>query len=227
MQEKLLEAFYEMIPEKKKVMFDTIAADRTRHVTVVLENIYQEHNASAVMRSCESLGVQELHVIESKNQYKAQRDIARGAGQWIELYNYSDEQPVVDCLTKLKERGFRIAILTPEADSHSIFDVPIDEPLALVFGTEWEGISDTAREMADLSVSIPMVGFTESFNVSVSVALSLQAIRHRLENAAFDWKLSEEQQTAVKLDWCQHIMKNGEAVRRELTSRLANQEEVS
>ncbi|HLP54606.1 MAG TPA: RNA methyltransferase [Fluviicola sp.] len=227
MQAKLLEAFYEMIPDNKKVMFDAIAAERTRHITVVLENIYQEHNASAVMRSCESLGVQELHVIESKNQYKAQRDIARGAGQWIELYNYDSQQPVADCLAGLKERGYRIAILTPEADSHSIFDVPIDEPLALVFGTEWEGISDKAREMADLSVSIPMVGFTESFNVSVSVALSLQAIRHRLESASFDWKLSEEEQIAVKLNWCQHIMKNGEAVRRELITRLANQEQVS
>ena len=221
MQSKLLAAFYEMIPETKKVMFDTIAADRTRHLTVVLENIYQEHNASAVMRSCESFGVQELHVVESKNQYKVQRDIARGAGQWIELYNYSDGQtPLVDCINGLKERGFCIAALTPDAGSHSIFDVPIDQPLALVFGTEWEGISDTVREMADINVQIPMVGFTESFNVSVSVALSIQAIRHRLEKSDLNWKLSEEEQNAVKLDWCEHIMKNGNKVRAELNRRL-------
>jgi len=222
MQSKLLAAFYEMIPAPKKVMFERIAAERTRHLTVVLENIYQEHNASAVMRSCESLGIQELHVVESKNEYKAQRDIARGAGRWIETYNYTDDQPERVCLSELKARGFRIAALTPDAESHSIYDLPLDEPVALVFGTEWEGISNTAREMADYTVNIPMVGFTESFNVSVSVALTLQALRHRLENSDLDWRLNEEQQTAIKLDWCESIMKNGATVRAELAKRLAD-----
>lgn len=220
MQSELLDAFYAMIPETKKVMFDRIAALRTRHLTVVLENIYQEHNASAVMRSCESFGIQELHVVESKNEYRLQRDIARGAGRWVEMYNYSDNQPLVDCINGLKERGFCIAALTPDADSHSIFDLPLDQPVALVFGTEWEGISSTVREMADKTVQIPMVGFTESFNVSVSVALTLQALRHRLENSELDWKLSDEEQIAVKLDWCEAIMKNGTSVREELKRRL-------
>lgn len=201
-------------------MFDRIAAERTRYLTVVLENVYQEHNASAVMRSCESLGLQELHVIENGNEYKAQRDIARGAGKWIELYNYSDQQPVVTALNHLRERGFRIAVLTPEADAHTIFTVPLDEPLALVFGTEWKGVSEEARVMADYAVSIPMYGFTESFNVSVSVALTLQALRHRLDQTNGNWKLSQEEQTAIKLNWCEGYMKNGTVVRRGLTERL-------
>jgi tRNA (guanosine-2'-O-)-methyltransferase len=223
MQEKLLAAFYDLIPENKRTMFDRIAADRTRHLTVVLENVYQEHNASAVMRSCESLGLQELHVIENGNEYKAQRDIARGAGKWIELYNYSDDQPVVNSLSHLKERGFRIAVLTPEADAHTIFTVPLDQPLALVFGTEWKGVSDEARQMADYKVSIPMYGFTESFNVSVSVALTLQALRHRLEQSSTIWKLSQEEQMAIKLKWCEGYMKNGTIVRKGLTERLLSQ----
>lgn len=220
MNKKILDAFYEMIPEPKIDMFERIAAQRTRHLTVVLENIYQEHNASAVLRSCESFGVQELHAVESKNQYKIQRDIARGAGKWTELYNYSDGDPLKNCLTGLKARGFALAALTPDADSYSIFDVPLDKPLALIFGTEWAGISDTAREMADMTVNIPMVGFTESFNVSVSVALTLQALRHRLEQSELDWKLDEAQQILLKLDWCERIMKNGAVVRSELVKRL-------
>ncbi len=223
MNATLLRAFYEMIPESKKELFDRIAADRTRFLTVVLENIYQEHNASAVMRSCESFGIQELHVIESRNEYKPQRDIARGAGRWIELNNYSEGDPLVDCIQGLKNRGFQIAALTPDADSHSIFDVPLDRPTALVFGTEWQGISDTVREMADLTVRIPMVGFTESFNVSVSVALTLQALRHRLETSDQVWKLTEEEQIAVKLDWSERIMKQGKIVRSELAKRLSGQ----
>jgi tRNA (guanosine-2'-O-)-methyltransferase len=222
MNSALLEAFYDMIPEAKKVMFDRIARDRTRHLTVVLENIYQEHNASAVMRSCESFGIQELHVIESRNEYRPQRDIARGAGRWIDMYNYSEgETPLTDCINGLKERGFRIAALTPDADSYSIFDVPLEQPTALVFGTEWEGISDTAREMADVCVRIPMVGFTESFNVSVSAALTLQALRHRLEMSDLNWKLTEKEQVDVKINWSERIMNRGEFVRKELEKRLS------
>jgi tRNA (guanosine-2'-O-)-methyltransferase len=109
--------------------------------------------------------------------------------------------------------------LTPDAEL-SIFDLPLDQPLALSFGTEWEGISDEIREIADYKVGIPMVGFTESFNVSVSVALTLQALRQRLIESDIDWKLGEEDQTDIKLKWCQRYMKNGDVVRRELEKRL-------
>lgn len=221
MKNELLQAFYELIPAVKGELFDQVAANRTRYLTVLLEEIYQEHNASAVLRSCDCFGIQELHVVESKNQYKVQRDIARGAGRWVDLYNYNEgPTPLLDAVSKLKSKGYKIAALTPDAEL-SIFDVPLDQPLALSFGTEWEGISDEIREIADYKVSIPMVGFTESFNVSVSVALTLQALRQRLLESETDWKLSEEDQVDVKLKWCQRYMRNGDVVRRELEKRLA------
>ncbi|WP_300664301.1 RNA methyltransferase [Fluviicola sp.] len=221
MKNELLQAFYELIPAVKGELFDQVAAKRTRYLTVLLEEIYQEHNASAVLRSCDCFGIQELHVIESKNQYKVQRDIARGAGRWVDLYNYNEgPAPLLDAVSKLKSKGYKIAALTPDAEL-SIFDVPLDQPLALSFGTEWEGISDEIREIADYNVSIPMVGFTESFNVSVSVALTLQALRQRLLESDKDWKLSEEDQVDVKLKWCQRYMRNGDVVRKELEKRLA------
>lgn len=221
MNEELIAAFYPLIPEAKRNMFDRIAAERTRHLTVVLENIFQEHNASAVLRSCDCFGIQELHVIESENQYKVQRDIARGAGRWVDMYNYNEgATPLLDCIHGLKKRGYKIAALTPDADAHTVFDVPVSEPLALVFGTEWKGISDEVRELADYKVRIPMVGFTESFNVSVSAALTLQSIRHRLENSELHWKLDHEEQLRTKIRWCQKYMRNGDIVRRELEKRL-------
>jgi tRNA (guanosine-2'-O-)-methyltransferase len=221
MNEKLLAAFYEMIPEAKRELFDKIAQERTKHITVVLENIYQEHNASAVLRTCDCFGIQELHVVESKNQYKIQRDIARGAGSWVDMYNYNEgDTALVDCISNLKNNGYKIVALTPDANEHSIFDIPVDQPLALTFGTEGDGISDEVRATADYKISIPMVGFTESFNVSVSAALTLQAIRHRLEISEIDWKLSKEEQTTTKLKWCQKYMRNGDVVRRELERRL-------
>jgi tRNA (guanosine-2'-O-)-methyltransferase len=221
MNEALKNAFYELIPAAKRKMFDRISIDRTQHLTVVLENIYQEHNASAVVRSCDCFGIQELHVIESENQYKVQRDIARGAGRWVDMYNYHEgDTPLVDCIEKLKQNGYKIAALTPDADAHTIFSVPIDQPLALVFGTEWKGISDDVRAHADYTVKIPMVGFTESFNVSVSAALALQALRHRLENSDINWKLSPTEVCELQIKWCQKYMRNGDIVRRELEKRL-------
>lgn len=221
MKEKLLAAFYEMIPEAKRELFDKIAQERTKHITVVLENIYQEHNASAVLRTCDCFGIQEIHVVESKNQYKVQRDIARGAGRWVDMFNYNEgETALVDCISNLKNNGYKIVALTPEAKGYTVFDVPINEPLALTFGTEWEGISDKVRSLSDYQISIPMVGFTESFNVSVSAALSLQAIRHRLENSTINWKLKEEEKVITKLKWCQKYMRNGDVVRRDLERRL-------
>lgn len=220
MKNELLDAFYDLIPEVKTALFDQVAAERTRYITVLLEEIYQEHNASAVLRSCDCFGIQELHVVESKNQYKVQRDIARGAGKWVDLYNYNEgPTPLADAITNLKSKGYKIAALTPDA-THSIFDLPLDQPVALSFGTEWEGISDEIREKADYQVAIPMVGFTESFNVSVSVALSLQALRQRLIHSDTNWKLSEEEQQDIKIKWCQRYMRNGDVVRRELEKRL-------
>lgn len=224
MKEALKSAFYELIPEAKREMFDRISVERTNHLTVVLENIFQEHNASAVVRTCDCFGIQEMHVIESRNQYKVQRDIARGAGRWVDMYNYNEgETPLVDCISRLKQKGFQIAALTPDADAHTIFDVPIEQPLALVFGTEWKGISDEVRELADYKVKIPMVGFTESFNVSVSAALTLQALRHRLESETVSWKLNNEELLELRIKWCQKYMRNGDIVRRELEKRLLNE----
>jgi len=220
MNNRLLEEFYKLIPEEKGKLFDKIAAERTRHLTVALEEIYQEHNASAILRTCDCFGVQELHVIEKENKYKVQRDIARGAGQWVDMFNYNlGTTPLTDCMSALKNRGYKLVALTPDAEM-DIYDIPIEEPLALFFGTEWEGISDEVRETADYKIKIPMVGFTESFNVSVSAALTLQALRNRLHNSNLDWKLSEEEQTMTKIRWCQKYMKNGTVVRSELERRL-------
>ncbi len=221
MNKELLEEFYKLIPEVKGTMFDKIAAERTEYVTVLLEEIFQEHNASAVLRSCDCFGIQSLHVVENKNKYKVQRDIARGAGKWTNLNNYNQgEEALSIALTKLKHEGYKIAALTPDAGAYSIYNVPLDQPLAVCFGTEWEGITDELREKADYKVAIPMYGFTESFNVSVSVALTLQALRKRLEDSELPWRFTEKEQTQLKLEWCERYMKNGGRVRKELEKRL-------
>jgi tRNA (guanosine-2'-O-)-methyltransferase len=221
MNSKVLAAFYEIITPNKKEMFDRIAADRTKHLTVVMENIYQEHNASAVLRSCDCFGLQDLHVIEKDNTYKIQRDIALGAGRWVDMYNYDDSENVTkDCLNDLKSKGYKIVATTPHTDSQTIYDLDLTQPIALVFGTERRGISEEVVEMADEFVKVPMYGFTESFNISVSVAIVLNTLRQRLEQSDLNWKLSDEEQTLLKINWCSKILNGGDLLEKKFRSDL-------
>ena len=222
----VLEEFYKIITPNKVEMFDRIAAQRTKHLTIALENIYQEHNASAVLRSCDCFGLQEMHVIEKGFQYSVQRDIALGAGRWVDLYNYNlGDNPTDDCLLNLKNRGYQLVATTPHTDAYTIHDIPIDQPLAFFFGTERRGLSDEVINRADYHLKIPMYGFTESFNISVSVAIVLQVIRDRLEKSQLKWKLSEEEQIALKIKWCRKILNGGQALENEFRKRL-NQKEL-
>ena len=198
----VLKEFYEIITPNKIVLFDRIAAERTRYLTIALENIYQEHNASAVLRTCDCFGIQDLQVIEKDNQYQIQRDIAMGSGRWVDIHNFNDElRPTETCISTLKEQGYQIVATSPHADAYDVHDIPIDKPLAFFFGTEKDGLSEDMMNAADLHVRIPMYGFTESFNISVSVAILLQTIRQRLEMSEHQWKLSEDEQIALKIQW--------------------------
>jgi tRNA (guanosine-2'-O-)-methyltransferase len=214
MEEKILAEFYDIISENKKEMFDRIASERTKHITVAIENVYQEHNASAVLRSCDCFGLQEMHVIEKNNQYKVQRDIALGAGRWVDLYNYNQGNQVTkDCIDRLKGKGYTIVATTPHTEN-TIYDLDLSQPIALVFGTERQGISEEVEKMADTFVKIPMYGFTESFNISVSVAIILNTLRQRLEQSSYDWKLTQEEQTALKIKWCRKILNSGDKLEK-------------
>jgi tRNA (guanosine-2'-O-)-methyltransferase len=216
----VLKEFYEIITSNKITLFDRIASERTRYLTIALENIYQEHNASAVLRTCDCFGIQDLQVIEKDNQYQIQRDIAMGSGRWVDIHNFSDELgPTEVCISALKEQGYQIVATSPHADAYDVHDIPIDKPLAFFFGTEKDGLSEDMMNAADLHVRIPMYGFTESFNISVSVAILLQTIRQRLEMSEHQWKLSEDEQIALKIQWCEKIVSGGEAVGKEFRLR--------
>lgn len=219
--EMLLEELYGIITPNKVEMFDRLAPLKTDHVTTVLENIFQEHNASAVLRSCESFGLQSLHIIEKDNKYRVQRDIARGAGRWVDMYNYSDDNPTVTCLKTLKEQGYKIVATTPHQSAYTINNIPLDQKMALVYGTEKWGISDEVREMADEFVTIPMYGFTESFNISVSAAVIMHTLRSRLEaSEGINWRMTPEEIVELKIKWCERIIPRGELVVPEIRRRL-------
>lgn len=208
--EYLLQAFYQIITPHKKELFERVASQRTRHLVVALENIQQDHNASAIMRSMDCLGFHELHLIEKHNKYEFQRDIALGAARWLNIVqHHQSDQPILDAIKKLRTQGYRIVATSPHTKQNTLMEIPIDKPVALFFGAEKNGISEQLKNNADTIIQIPMYGFTESLNLSVSVALLLNMYRSRLASSKLNWLMSNDEQTEIKLLWCQKILNGG------------------
>lgn len=218
----LLDKFYEHISDNKKEKFDELVQDRTRHVTVVLENIFQPHNAAAVLRSCDCFGIQDIHIIENHNKYEPNKEIDMGSSKWLNTIKYSKtENNTTECIQALKAKGYKIVATTPHTNDSMIDELPLDAPIALMFGTELTGLTDEALEQADAFVRLPMYGFTESYNISVSVALALFSVTERMrKDESIDWKLSEHEQDLIKLQWAKKVVKHSEKVEKILNERF-------
>lgn len=216
-KETLYQQATQLISDNKRALFDRLAALRTRHIAVVLEDIYQSHNASAVLRSCDCFGVQDIHVIEAHNPFNPAGDVAVGSSKWVDFYPYPDTPSAYN---RLRQKGYRIVATTPHTNDTLINDLDISSPIALVFGTELTGLSPQAIDLADAYVKIPMFGFTESFNISVSAALSLFALTSRLRNSNIPWQLTPDQILSLKLHWCSQAIRNGENVIQHLLRSL-------
>jgi tRNA (guanosine-2'-O-)-methyltransferase len=207
--EKLLEYFEGYLTDNRKTLFKKVLEDRTRHFSVVLEDIYQPHNASAVVRTCDIFGVQDIHVIENKYTNKVSRHVAKGSQKWITSKRYkSDGDNTQICLDKLREKGYQIIATTPHNNSCLLQNFDISKKSAFVFGVEAEGVSETVKEQADGFLKIPMVGFTESLNISVAAAIILQDITTKLRNSELDWQLSKEEKDILYYNWVKKTIKN-------------------
>ncbi len=212
----LLEYMQQFITEERKQLFEKILNYRTRHITVVLEDIYQPHNASAVLRSCDLTGVQDVHIIENKNKYDVNPDVALGSFKWLNLIKYNDtEDNTLPAFQKLKDQGYRIIATTPHKDEQTLDTIPLEGKMALVFGTELTGLSKTAIDHADEYLKIPMYGFTESYNISVSAALILFTLTERLRQSDIPWQLSEKEKLDIRLEWVKRTLRKADIYEKE------------
>jgi tRNA (guanosine-2'-O-)-methyltransferase len=209
----LLNYLLEFISENKRNKFDEVIRLRTRYLTIVLEDIFQPHNASAVLRSCDCFGVQDVHIIENSNKYQVNPDVALGSSKWLNLLQYnSSEHNTHACLKTLKSRGYRIVATTPHENGFTLDELPLDQKTALVFGTEMRGLTDEALKMSDAFVKIPMYGFTESLNISVSAALCLYHLTEKLRSSHIQWQLDEYEVIETKLAWARQVVKNSDLI---------------
>lgn len=193
------------LTDNRKEKFLKVLDSRTNHFTVAIEDVFQLHNTSAVMRSCEVFGVQQLNVVEEKFGKSIDKEIAMGAQKWVDVNRY---ESISNCVESLKSKGYQIIATTPHENDCLMDDFDISKPSALFFGTERDGLSEEVMKNADGFLKIPMVGFTESLNISVSAAILLQNLMSRLRNSDLDWHLSEEEMLEKRIQWAKSSIKD-------------------
>ncbi|GAA4945542.1 RNA methyltransferase [Algibacter agarivorans] len=202
---KLLEHLQSYLTAHRKQRFDTVLAQRTKHFTVATEDVYQLHNTSAVMRSCDVFGIQEVNIVEEQNSKSIDGEIAMGAQKWVDLNRYNS---VNDCILDLKHKGYQIVATTPHANDCELHDFDVTKKSCFFFGRETDGVSQEVLDAANCYLKIPMVGFTESLNISVSAAIILQYVTTKLRQTDINWQLSENEMNEKRLDWCKKTIKS-------------------
>lgn len=219
-KQQLLEHLLSFVSEHKQELFHQIITNRTKHVTVILEDIFQPQNASAVLRSCDVFGVQDIHIIENDNEYTLNPKVVMGASKWIDLHKYNEkENNTLDCINTLKAKGYKVYATTPHTNDCLIEDLPLDNKVALMFGTEMTGLSSVAMENVDGYVKIPMYGFTESLNISVSAAITLYEISKRLKESNINWQLNQDEQTELLINWSKKVVKSSDLIEKEFLTQ--------
>lgn len=212
----LIEYLSQFATDRRYNLLRKVASERTRYITIALEDIYQSHNASAVLRTCDCLGIQDVHIIEMKNRYNLNPDVELGSAQWLSLYKYSGEpNPAVTAINHLKSQGYRIVATTPHTDDVSLDDFDLSKgPVALLFGTEMRGLTDASLAAADEFLRIPMSGFTESFNISVSAAIVLYTLNQQLRKTSLNWQLTEFEIDTLVLEWLRKSIRDSDLLEK-------------
>ncbi|HOK37961.1 MAG: RNA methyltransferase [Bacteroidales bacterium] len=219
-EEKVINILSGMITENRFNKFNEVLDNRTRYITVVLEDLFQSHNASAVLRSCDCFGIQDVHFIENNFQYQENPEVSMGSSQWLNIHRYNQYSNNTErALLELKKQGYRIIATTPHTKENSLqkFDIKKGK-VALVFGAELPGLSEIALNIADEHVNIPMFGFTESFNISVSAAIFLYELRNKLNESNIDWHLSKKERDIILAEWLKKSVKDSEIILKNIQS---------
>jgi len=209
---KLIDFLSNFVSERRLSVIDKVIEHRTKYVTVLLEDISHAQNANAVLRTCECLGLQDIHIIENLNQYYYSKGVAMGAGKWVTLHKYNKHKNnSLEAINALRAKNYRIIASVPGENCIELQDFDVTKgKFAIVLGTEQEGISETIRQNADELITIPMYGFTESFNLSVSNAIILHHLIEKLRYSKVDWYLSEDEKVELKLEWLKLTVKRSD-----------------
>jgi len=212
-RDDLIAFLAQFVTRKRRQKMNDVLDYRTRQITVVLEDIRNPQNSNAVMRSAECLGVQDIHLIENRYQYGPTLAVSRGATKWLSLHHYDEtEWNTPNAYQSLRDAGYMVVATTPDDGSLKLSELPVDHKIALVFGNEEEGATPYAIEQADATLRLPMFGFTQSYNISVSAAFAISHLVKHLHASDIPWQLTENERQELKLDWYRKTIENYELV---------------
>lgn len=216
MQTDILNHLSSFVTSNRLELFNRIIENRTNYITVVLEDIFQAQNASAVLRTCDCFGIQNIHIIENRNEFEVDKEVAMGSSKWLTLHKHKRKKDnSLSTIKTLKKQGYRIVATSPHANDKELQDFDITSgKTALIFGSELPGISEVALREADEYLKIPMFGFTESFNISVSVAIILHHLTLKLRSSSINWRLSEEEKINLKTQWLRSSIRSSKMIEK-------------
>ncbi|MDR0205645.1 MAG: RNA methyltransferase [Bacteroidales bacterium] len=210
-RKQLIQYLESFLTEERKILLHKVLESRTRYITVVVEDLYQTQNISAVLRSCECVGIQDVHIVEGENDFQIHKAIAMGADKWLTIKHYENEKnPMLKSIKDLKTKGYSVVATVPDENCSFLDELSFETPTAFLFGTELTGLSKEAIEAADKTVKIPMYGFTNSFNISNSVAIIVSISIEKLRKTNIRWQLTEVEMEELLFDWVQKSLNKPE-----------------
>ena len=215
----LVEYIKGFVFDERRKLFEAKIQERTQHLTILLENIFQGRNISASIRSADCFGIQDVHIIENDNIFNDDSEVSMGAEKWITTKRYNqNKHNSIEAIENLKSNGYQIIATTPHNADCDLYDLDITKKTALFFGAEVKGCSKETLTLADKRMKIPIYGFTESYNISVSVSLCLQHLTYKMRQSNMDWKLSLDQQEKVMLQWLRNSIKSAAEIEEKYLS---------
>lgn len=199
----------QFLTEERLQKIESHAEESSDFVLPVMEDIYQFRNAAAIVRSAEACAFHKIVALEQQNVFDPNLRVTKGAQTWVEV----EKMPAaIDSIKEIKNRGYKIVAVSPEKNAVMLPDYKITQPMALVFGTEWQGVTEEILDFADETLAIPMYGFTKSFNVSVAAAICFYELKQKLINSGMDDQLSEEKKLKLKIRWTINSIRSGEEI---------------
>ena len=207
--QEIYDYLQQFLTDERLSKIEHFSKESSDFVLPVMEDVYQFRNAAAIVRSVEACGFHHVVALEEENVFNPNLKVTKGAETWVQVEKMPNN---LDSLKEIKSRGYRILAVSPEKNATMLPDYEVKEPIALVFGTESEGVSDEILDFADETLAIPMFGFTKSFNVSVAAAICMYELKQKLMKSGIEYQLSDQKLLELKIRWAKNSIKSSEQI---------------
>jgi tRNA (guanosine-2'-O-)-methyltransferase len=206
---KTFDYLKQFLTEDRLTKIEHFSQESSDFILPVMDDVYQFRNAAAIIRSVEACAFHKVVAMEEENVFDPSLTVTKGAETWVEVEKMPKN---VASLQNIKDRGYKIMAVSLEKNAVMLPDYQIKEPIALVFGTEKEGVSEEVLDFADETLAIPMYGWTKSYNVSVAAAICMYELKQKLMKSDIDYKLTDEKLMKMKIRWAVNSMRSGQQI---------------